>query len=109
MYVYLKFYFLSFLQRNQLHCRHKNLFNVDFFKTKFRSESFQMKPLYNNVLAGIIVANQSLVLQNVTRARSGSYTCIGINNEGDGESNTMLLDIKCKHMNNNYYAVNEYA
>ncbi|XP_037033009.1 nephrin-like isoform X2 [Bradysia coprophila] len=52
------------------------------------------KPLYNNVLAGIIVANQSLVLQNVTRARSGSYTCIGINNEGDGESNTVLLDIK---------------
>lgn len=59
--------------------------------------SLQGKPLYNNVLAGIIVANQSLVLQNVTRARSGSYTCIGINNEGDGESNTVLLDIKCKH------------
>lgn len=60
---------------------------------------FQGKPLYNNILAGIIVANQSLVLQNVTRARSGSYTCIGINNEGDGESNTVQLDIKCKQIN----------
>lgn len=54
------------------------------------------KFLYNNAGAGIIVANQSLVLQNVTRARSGIYTCIGSNEEGDGESNTVQLDIKCK-------------
>lgn len=72
-------------------------FSYSFFINNFVNKSFQGKPLYNNVLAGIIVANQSLVLQNVTRARSGSYTCIGINNEGDGESNTVLLDIKCKH------------
>lgn len=44
---------------------------------------------------GITVANQSLVLQNVSRARSGIYTCIGMNKEGDGESNSVFLDIKC--------------
>lgn len=46
--------------------------------------------------AGITVANQSLVLQNVTRGRSGIYTCTGFNGEGDVESNPVNLDIKCK-------------
>lgn len=56
----------------------------------------QNKELYNNGVPGIIIANQSLVLQNVSRIRSGIYTCIGINKEGDGESNPVQLDIKCK-------------
>lgn len=65
-------------------------------KTTWKYYIFQGKYLYNNVAGGIIVANQSLVLQNVTRIRNGIYTCIGSNKEGDGESNQVLLDIRCK-------------
>ncbi|XP_070157723.1 nephrin isoform X6 [Polyergus mexicanus] len=58
-------------------------------------------PLYHNPTTGTIISNQSLVLQSVTRSRAGIYTCIGNNQEGDGESNPLNLDIKfapvCQH------------
>lgn len=52
--------------------------------------------LHNNPEEGIQVANQSLVLQNVSRSRAGFYKCVGRNQVGDGESNQVSLDIKCK-------------
>lgn len=61
--------------------------------------SAQETPLISNPHEGIIVSNQSLVLQNVNRRQSGIYTCVAHNIEGDGVSNPMTLNIRCKHTN----------
>uniref|UniRef100_A0A146KNR1 Nephrin n=3 Tax=Lygus hesperus TaxID=30085 RepID=A0A146KNR1_LYGHE len=52
------------------------------------------KPLVNDVNGGTIVANQSLVLQNVDKSRTGIYTCVASNQVGDGESSPFHLDVK---------------
>lgn len=56
----------------------------------------QGKLLDNNPAEGVSVANQSLVLQNVSRSHAGIYTCVGSNREGDGESHPVQLDIHCE-------------
>lgn len=70
-----------------------NLRSLSAFWFPFR---FQGENLVNNPAEGIAVSNQSLVLQNASRARSGIYTCVGSNREGDGESNPVQLDIRCE-------------
>lgn len=57
---------------------------------------FQAKPLVHNISGGVIITDQSLVLQKVTRLSAGNYTCIGRNTEGEGVSEAFSLDVLCK-------------
>ncbi|XP_076637237.1 neural cell adhesion molecule 2 isoform X1 [Colletes latitarsis] len=54
---------------------------------------FQGKALHHNITQGIIISNQSLVLQGVDRKSAGNYTCVGYNTEGDGESSPFYLNV----------------
>ena len=58
---------------------------------------FQGKFVQENVSAGILVGNHTLVLQKVGRNHAGLFTCVASNSEGDGESNPFTLDIRCKN------------
>ncbi|RZF47505.1 hypothetical protein LSTR_LSTR007432 [Laodelphax striatellus] len=54
------------------------------------------KTLYSNVSDGVRVNNQSLIIKNVSRSHAGVYTCIASNQEGDGQSNPLVVDVKFK-------------
>lgn len=55
---------------------------------------FEGKELQTNTSAGVIVSNQSLVLQKVRRAHRGKYTCSATNIEGEGVSNPIHLRVQ---------------
>ena len=57
---------------------------------------FEGRALYSDPSSGIIVSNQSLVLQKVRREHRGQYQCKAGNSEGQGESNTYFLRVQCK-------------
>ena len=61
----------------------------------FKSKT-QGRALQQNSSAGIIMSNQSLVLQRIDRQTAGIYTCLATNIEGQGESNALALPVKCK-------------
>jgi len=58
-------------------------------------------PLQHDISSGIIISNQSLVVQSVTRSDSGYYTCHVFNTEGEGVSNEVGLAVKCMKLDFN--------
>ncbi len=48
-----------------------------------------------DVSAGVLIGNQTLVLQSIQLSAGGLYTCVASNTVADGESNAVMLDIKC--------------
>jgi len=60
------------------------------------------KRVDENVSNGVLIGNQTLVLQKIKLSDSGLYTCVASNVVADGESNAVMLDIKyppkCVHV-----------
>ncbi|KRT84413.1 Fibronectin domain-containing protein, partial [Oryctes borbonicus] len=50
--------------------------------------------MHHNVSAGVILSDHSLVLQSVTRATAGEFTCVATNVEGKGASNPVTLTVR---------------
>ncbi|GAB6028104.1 hypothetical protein CHUAL_002324 [Chamberlinius hualienensis] len=50
----------------------------------------------HNGTSGIIISNQSLVIQKVQRINAGHYSCVGTNTEGEG--NSQPIDLQIKHI-----------
>ncbi len=57
---------------------------------------FQGKPLRQDVSSGVILSNQTLVIQRVRRTHAGALFCRADNVEGAGKSNRVDLRIKCE-------------
>jgi hypothetical protein len=53
--------------------------------------------MVQNVSSGVIISDNSLVLQGVTRHNAGDYTCMAANGEGKGTSNPVELRVMCKY------------
>jgi hypothetical protein len=56
----------------------------------------QGKRVDENVSNGVLIGNQTLVLQKIKLSDAGLYTCVASNVVADGESNAVMLDIKCE-------------
>lgn len=57
--------------------------------------SFQDKQLHAS--RRIIISNQTLVLQSITKASHGQYMCRATNAQGAVSSNDVYIDVKCKY------------
>lgn len=68
----------------------------DKHKHKTINVNLQGRMLPHNISQGVIISNHSLVLQGVSRATAGNYSCVGFNAEGDGISPPFTLNVLCK-------------
>jgi sidestep protein, putative len=57
---------------------------------------FEEEGLMSDSGKGVIIANQSLVLQKVKRTQSGRYVCSASNTVGVGHSEDFFLKINCR-------------
>ena len=57
---------------------------------------YQDEAMWHDKTSGVIVTNHSLVLQKISRQRSGIYVCEATNRVGRGRSQAIALDVKCK-------------
>ncbi|XP_076335815.1 neural cell adhesion molecule 2-like isoform X2 [Tachypleus tridentatus] len=73
------------------------------------SWQFEGQDLTTNTSAGVIISNQSLVLQRVKRTFRGRFTCSATNSRGLGISNEIFLKVKyaplCKPGQKTIYGV----
>ncbi|XP_064469296.1 protein turtle homolog B-like [Ornithodoros turicata] len=70
---------------------------------------FGGREVITDLSAGVIISNQSFVLQKVRRSHRGHYTCAAVNREGRGVSNVFTLRVKfapmCKAHQKRMYGV----
>lgn len=65
---------------------------------------FNDQQIYANVSAGMIISNQSLVLQRIRVEHRGKYECAAQNIVGRSISNKLELRPKCEfHQTDNFY------
>lgn len=62
--------------------------------------SFNRGPLFSSTSTGIIISNQSLVIQKISKANRGYYSCSASNAQGIGISEEMFLKVLCKYQIN---------
>ena len=68
----------------------------------------QNKTVEQKIGKGVLISGSSLVLQSVTRAQAGNYTCLATNLEGDAESNSIDIQIKCELAGRNGLSVSDF-
>ena len=68
----------------------------------------QNKTVEQKIGKGVLISGSSLVLQSVTRAQAGNYTCLATNLEGDAESNSIDIQIKCELAGRNGLSVYDF-
>lgn len=58
--------------------------------------TLQGTEVHHNTSVGVILSDQSLVLQSVTRRLAGGYACQATNSEGKTTSKAVRLHVRCK-------------